>query len=509
MEPLQEVQGEMGRLKSNPFSVESMRSALDHLKEQNLYSSFPTKTIQISGATSYYVRFTPRTEEEFYTLEADFGIEIFDEPLDSDFLDESYVEPPLPSAESSHYYTTVDIDYPFDNGVPYQILYAAYLPLEDELLVQQFLDDRGPISEANDGVEDDDLSCELLAYVYDLESQSLIDNGYGHLVEPFDCGIDNTGGTGTTGGTTITYPTDKYGRITADDDVLGIVPIEGVKVTTARFLSVKSSYTDRNGYYLKQSDHRGKRTRYKLKFERRDFLIRQRNWKMAKVKGPKQTGLWNYHMPIDTKENFWSTIFRATYHYYHLDNAGLRRPPQKGFLKRQLKIKASWGIAEGNTHQPWRGSLGIGSDIKIFEDVNTRNTLQIYSTTIHELAHASNWNFDNGYFWAEDRISESWARGVEWVLTRMIYPNYLGREWTGNHYTPIVADMIDASVPRGGIRTNWGFTDSRDMVQGYTISQIEETLNNVRSWDEWRTRIFNSYNNVTENNLEALFNEYR
>ena len=42
-------------------------------------------------------------------------------------------------------------------------------------------------------------------------------------------------------------------------------------------------------------------------------------------------------------------------------------------------------------------------------------------------------------------LAESWARGVEWELTRMIYPDYLGRERRTNDYTLVVADLIDNS----------------------------------------------------------------
>ena len=77
------------------------------------------------------------------------------------------------------------------------------------------------------------------------------------------------------------------------------------------------------------------------------------------------------------------------------------------------------------------------------------------------------------------KIIESWAIGVEWELTRMVYPSskYKGRFWNTNQkdYTLVVADMIDRATTYS-TRINEGFRDSRDQVSGYTIKQIEDVL---------------------------------
>jgi len=153
--------------------------------------------------------------------------------------------------------------------------------------------------------------------------------------------------------------------------------------------------------------------------------------------------------------------------------------------------------------------LGLGSAIKIYNP--QRTTEQTYSTTMHELAHASHWRMDkNSYKNSIDKIVESWARRVEWQLTRMVYPDYLGRAPNPGAYTLIVADMIDGSAT-ASTRTNWGLIDSDglDAVEGYTIKQIENTLIGQTSWYDWRDNIKNKYNNATENNLDVLFGAYR
>jgi hypothetical protein len=97
-------------------------------------------------------------------------------------------------------------------------------------------------------------------------------------------------------------------------------------------------------------------------------------------------------------------------------------------------------------------------------------------------------------------VKETWAKGVEWELTRMVWPSYsawYGRKKGGSsdpifNYTGIVEDMIDD-------------ISGYDQVSGYSIRQIEDALQSKKTWNEWRDNIKNSYNNATEKNLYALF----
>ena len=40
-------------------------------------------------------------------------------------------------------------------------------------------------------------------------------------------------------------------------------------------------------------------------------------------------------------------------------------------------------------------------------------------------------------------VAESWARGVQWELARIIYPDYRGGATIRPNYTQVVVDMID------------------------------------------------------------------
>ncbi|MCP4459464.1 MAG: hypothetical protein GY816_15805, partial [Cytophagales bacterium] len=293
------------------------------------------------------------------------------------------------------------------------------------------------------------------------------------------------------------------------------VPVQGVEVRARRWITTHEDYTDSNGYYSCNGTFK-RDANYSIKWERYDFLIRDKWLSAATDNGPKKTGDWNNNYQGGVQE-YYSHIFRATHHYYYKDINGLRRPPENSFWKTQLKIRAN--LEEDSDkcgeddfvgcHSPGRRFLGLGNSIQMYS--YNRSARDIYATMIHELAHASQWVNDHYYYQDKDderKIAESWARGVEWNLTRMVYRNnYLGRARRTNDYTLVVADMIDGPATPD-TRTNFGYIDSRDNVEGYTIRQIEDALNGQTTWNGWRNNIRNRYNNATKDNLDVLFSAY-
>jgi hypothetical protein len=190
---------------------------------------------------------------------------------------------------------------------------------------------------------------------------------------------------------------------------------------------------------------------------------------------------------------FYSKIFRASFRYYYKSINGLRRPPENSFWGVQVHIRAHNEADPDGTlgfHDPSRRFLGLGNAVHIYDPARASNA--IFGTTIHELGHASHWNMSSngGYDDAETIVTESWARGVQWSIGNLEYPGYQPPYFT--NYTGVVQDMID---PVGGY----------DQVTGYTIREIEDALIGQKTWSTWRTNIFNTYNNGTENNLANLF----
>ena len=228
----------------------------------------------------------------------------------------------------------------------------------------------------------------------------------------------------------------------------------------------------------------------------------------AELDGPSRRSDWNENIRGGRQE-YYATIFRAAHHYYYKNIKSLRRPPERPFRITQLKIRAYY---ETDTtlgkHRPiYHYFFGIGNPIKIYNP--QRSTKQIYATTIHELAHASHWNMTEYWYLASAaKVKESWARGVEWELTRMVYPTYRGGSATST-YTPIVTDMIDPNYTSESKDDNLNVGLWNDNVTGYTIRQIEDALVGSRTWGDWRRSIKNSpYYNPTRHHLDALFDNW-
>lgn len=279
----------------------------------------------------------------------------------------------------------------------------------------------------------------------------------------------------------------------------GYAPVEGVEVKARRWFTTHKGTTNSQGYY--SCDGTFKRdANYSIDWDRHNFSIRSGTVEQASYNGPKKDGDWNLDIKGD-KSQYYAQIFRAAHHYYYKDIAGLRRPPENEFLKPQMKIAAIYEENGSNGNcAAWRRTLGILSWIKIYNPQH--NSQEIYGTVIHELSHASHWDMDHGdYNDTEDKVKESWARGVQWYLTKMIYPAYSGGPTKRGEYTQVVVDMIDSSSDIN----NGSELLTQDNVTGYTIRQIEDALNGQEKWDGWKNNIKNKYYNETETNLDALF----
>jgi len=311
------------------------------------------------------------------------------------------------------------------------------------------------------------------------------------------------------------YPS---GTVRIEDTELGWQPVQGAKVRARRWFTIKTSRTNSNGYFRTGSFRRP--ANYSIVWETSQFSLREKGWwffsQQAWINGPKMKAPWNVNLTKHSKDWFHGTIFQASYHYYYQNIKDLKRPPTNSFWKPQMKIRAHFEQNNdiNGSHQKDFRIFGVFARIRIYNPQNSSSS--IYATTIHELAHAShwelrknNWNFGNTH----TKVKESWARGVEWELTRMKYPSskYKGRFWNtkSKDYTLVVADLIDNDFNSTNEATNRGFIDSRDQVSGFTISQLEYSIKNVQSWNDWRDRLIGikggyDYNN----NITRLFGAY-
>lgn len=283
----------------------------------------------------------------------------------------------------------------------------------------------------------------------------------------------------------------------------GYFGFEGIKVRARRWFTTHTGITDANGNYS-CNGHFRRPANYSFKWERYDFEIRNGAMTQPVADGPKQKGDWNVYLNKSLgRPYYYSVIFRAAYHYYYKNIQGLRRPPQNAVFKTQLKIRAHYKEDPDKNGQTaeWRRFLGLGSAVHIFNP--SRPATEIYATTIHELAHASHWNMGRVDFnRTDDKVKESWATGVQWVLTKMAYPTYNGKSPIMPKYTNIVMDLIDGKSNDNNY--NGKSSKKEDKVSGYKIRDIEDKLNGARSWNAWRDRL-KQVNNSPKNEVDTLF----
>ena len=467
----------LGDQLENPYSVSNMKKAYSNLKA----SGSGTPDINIE-TTHYYIRFLPKNEEKFDLLKEDTTLILYDIPLEFEIEKPGvyYHDPNLPDTAITWQYCAVEVGKELPE-VYHEKLADLYLPPTDEV-------DEGNLKSAN-----------VTTLFYErLEDEALriTDN-----VEEAGMKSKNAKQLG-----------GKWrpaGRIRVWDDVTkSYVGVPGVKVRARRWFKTKVGFTNSQGNFSCNGRFRGK-ARYSLKWERYHFSIRSGNMGQASLRGPKGKHDWN-ELIWGGKSEFYATIFRAAQHYYYGNLGGIRRPPKNSFLKPQMKIAArNKNNGSNGRHSAPLRVFGLFNWIKIWNPGN--NSDKIYGTTIHELAHASHWDMNHGKFnGSKTIVKESWARGVEWHLTSMIYPNYGQRLYYSRlDYTGIVEDMVDGFKTTRSYRHSTydsiSYKSYNDRVSGYTMRQVEDALKGQKTWNAWKNNIKNKYYNATESNLDAAF----
>lgn len=444
-----------------------MQRALESLRESSksvLVNDYEVDT------THYYIKFSPESEKHLDLLSQDRALILYDYPLDREIKIQGnyYVDPDAPSDKPMPLYASVEVAHTLPSGVPHVVLSHLHIP--DDNSDFEYVVARSPVLES---------------FIESRVDESLVLTGNKEQV------------TSSPGARSRSWRPS--GRIqTYDDTLKRVVGIEGIEVRARRFFTTYTGITNSSGSFSVNGTFKNP-AKYSFKFERYHFKIRTGGllFNGAGVDGPKIERAWYYTTGRGSAEQYYATIFQAASHYYYDYIKGLNRPPLNGSGKTQLKIKAylSSNPDASGTFNPGRHFLGLASPIHLYAASDSSEN--IYSTVIHELAHAAHWDSDRDNFSKTDRkIIESWAMGVAQELTLLTYSSYdLNEESYHNedsNYTGVVEDMID------GI-------SGYDKVTGYTISQIESALIGKRTWTAWRDNIKSKYNNTTEKHLDTVF----
>ncbi|MCD8313076.1 MAG: hypothetical protein LUC24_02855, partial [Bacteroidales bacterium] len=216
----------LGDRLENPYVTEVQQAALAAL--------YPTRSREVVSTTDLYVRFLPKTEDE-YTLLTDLGVEMLDYPMDYEILTDGdyYHDPEIADDEITWQYAVVDKDFVFPDDIEYELI--------DECFISDNADDETRAAEGIDWEA--------------VESEAYRMTGNEALLNE----------------EALTRATKHYpaGRITiVDEKANGGQPfgLAGVKVSCNSFVKFASSYTDRDGYY-EMSKKYSANLRYRIVFK--------------------------------------------------------------------------------------------------------------------------------------------------------------------------------------------------------------------------------------------------
>ncbi|MGJ3233480.1 hypothetical protein [Marivirga sp.] len=478
----------LGKKLENPYTIENMQRAFQNLKGNTQFNS-RSHNISIINVTHLYVRFLPRTDKEYAKLLADTTLMLFDYPLDYEIEEGGtyYHDPELPDTSYTWKYCAVAKDYDFPN-LEYEIIEELFLP--------ESIDDSKSSRNTEEWSFMDELEIEALRITGNLKDESVQNNRSVSARRKWKL----------------------KGKIQMFDDSPGVnklVPLRGVKARAYSWFTTKEDLTDGKGEFFIDHNFKGN-VNYSIKWERNDFEIRDKRWGQAYYNGPRlKEKDWNLDI-YSGMSRMYAIIHRAAHRYYYENRAGLRTPPKRNQMLGRVTIGAfDWDDVNSNgDHGPLKRWTTF-PEIRIFKP--NRACENLYATTIHELAHASHWELDrnNDYTFCDDIVIESWARGVQWMLSLLEYPSY-SVSYGRLNYTGIVQDLIDGfgTTTTGAWydfnEKKWGTSNIvrtySDQVSGYTIRQLEDALIGQRTWTGWKNNIKNKYTNGTENNLDAAFN---
>ncbi len=523
----------LGEQLENPYSVENMKKAWESLKLSDPSGRTSREELKIT-TTHLYIRFKPQNEEELAILKRDSTLILYTYPLDREIKESGdfYHDPEVPIDQPTYQYCAVEVNKELPEEVEYELLAKLFIPDEDsdknsgsriassgliDALVDRSLVLTGHLEE-DDASTGDYSNARKTKWrpagriqVFDetgfmVSGRTIVGYKYETQIVNHPCDNNNFRVSGSCQ-TRIRRRVPVYKTTRKRTHWTGV---EGAEVRARRWFTTHKGKVNSQGFYSCDGWFR-RPANYSLKWERYQFSIRSGGVGQAKMDGPKRKGNWIEVFRKNDNQQYYASIFRAAHHYYYKNIKGLKRPPQNSFWKPQMKIAAYFeqnDVKNGN-HSAWKRGLGLFNWIRIWNP--ERDARDIYSTVIHELAHASHWNISRSASNnSGSKVRESWARGVQWELTRMVYPDYKGGDTFLPKYTQVVLDLIDGRAPldRSGKLEdiNKGSeAPTEDDVSGYTIKQIEDVLIHTSSWNDWRDNIKNKYNNATENNLDALF----
>lgn len=588
----------MGDTLEIPYTVANMQTAIDNLifnLKKNSKTSKLAKTFKDGEdigilPSHYYYRFLPKDSLEHDRLVNDTILQVSNIPLHLKVVEEGdyYDDPDLEGDENpgdlAYLYAVVPYDHPVPENIHKELLDTYYFapeqskeePVEGEVAVKQpvnkttkdilNVDENGEVFEylelealkLTNNLDEDELAVlrfylpnDTTATLYSYDQAAQLGYEQKQLILDLNS-IDALLEQETLANRSKWNPS---GTITVQEDVVnrkvGVVGAE-VKVRKWGLVVIKRARTNHKGEF-RTSSTSTKRVKYAVHFENseRKFKVKAGTiFADAKHRGTRtyKKQSWSQHFSSG-RGQFYALVHNAAYDFYDraVGKFGLHHPNQSW-----LRISARYnGKISDSRHSdinvngkiPWVPILALKSEIQVgrLSKGSYKGSDLIYGAVTHEMAHASHYRMDRGFFLnisgagcRLQTMAESWALGVETVVTNDRYlglnSNYVGSnnisdlstniykrlynsdrqekpiEHKSNYeYTPIVIDLVDDFNQKFQINDQ---SLPIDRVMGYSLKQIQTSLNNSRGPHTWKERLKSQHSNATENYVDELFGVY-
>ena len=370
---------ELGEKLDDPYTVANMQEAVARL--------YPTRSGSVSlKATDLYVRFLPKTGEEFALLLSK-GLKLTDHPVDYRIVKEGdyYHDPDLSENAITWQYAVVSKDFDFPAGIRCEVLDECYISEND------------PVTRAESGIDWDAVEAEAyrLTGNADLYAATRADEE-------------------------AAFPA---GRITVEDpDAFGGKPygVAGVMVFCNSFVKFASTYPDRDGYYQLPKKF-SSTPRYRLVFKNSAGFSIGLNLVLVPASvstlGTGPAAGVDVHIDASADGALWrrAVVNNAAYDYIARCNASdldVKAPPQdlRLWIFKNLSCSSAamlhhGAFVEGNEIvQKYLG--GYSSLLKTFLPDLTIGAkagegafVDLYTAVVHEMAHASHYAQVGNAWW--------------------------------------------------------------------------------------------------------------
>lgn len=482
----------LGRQLDNPYSVENVKSAV-----ASLYSTKAASQIQ---CTDKYVRFLPKDKEELDMLKS-CGVHLLDHPMDFEILRDGdyYHDPEIDSEQITWQYAVVPKDFSFPQGIECQQLQDCFLAENSNTKALPDVD--------WDAVEAEAFRISGNENLLDLSSSTKASGG----VQP-------------------------SGRITIiDDDYNGGQPlgVSGVRVECNVFVKFARAYTDRDGYYTLPKSFTSK-PRYRLVFlNEKGFsiglnTILYRASVSGLGKGENRGISVTINKDSDRKLFRRSVVNNAVYDYYlrcAQDDLNMTPPPDDVsiWIFDGLNVSSTVMLHHGTVLDLSMANIYyqiaafviklLGPDITL-GTMDCKDYQSIYSTAVHEMAHASHFSKVGAKYWdsmiyyiIKNAISGKDAYGDESQENSGICA--VGEMWAYYLENRLYCDRYAAE--NTGIGSGYWFhpqiftaLDTRGFEPGDILNAYDSTVKDVSGLKEKLVDLFPNKKTI----INQIFNRY-